>query len=145
MSSERPVDNALGITIAGFSKQFQHFKPILSTFDPSVGFIGKAIKAARKAQDKALWAEQWSNEMWNADSPESYWLNLNLTAKINDARCEFKGNIYQTENNWRSFASLFRRARKDRINKWQKERAKTLYGTEKPNELFLSPFQFDQL
>ena len=139
MRSARPVDIALGVTIAGFSKQFPHFKPVLGTFDPSsVGFIGKAIKAARMAQDKALWTEHWVNEMWNAESPECFWLNFNLAAKIIDARCEYGGSIYKKENNWHSFASLFTNARKERIRKWQKERAKTLYGSQKPNELFLS-------
>ena len=73
--SERSVDIALGITIAGFSKQIPHFKPILDAFDPSPGFIGKAIKAAGKAQDKALWADHWVNRMWSADNPEGFWLN----------------------------------------------------------------------
>ena len=138
MRSARPVDIALGVTIAGFSKQFSHFKPVLGAFDPSVGFIGRATKAARKVQDKALWTEHWVNKMWRAESPEGFWLNFNLAAKIIDARCEYGGSIYKKENNWHSFASLFTHARKERIKKWQKERAKTLYGSQKPNELFLS-------
>lgn len=138
MRSARPVDIALGVTIAGFSRQFSHFEPVLGDFDPSVGFIGRAIKAARKAQDKAHWTEHWVNKMWSAENPEGFWLNFNLAAKIIDARCEYGGSIYKKENNWHSFASLFTHARKDRIRKWQKERAKTLYGSQKPNELFLS-------
>ena len=138
MRSARPVDIALGVTIAGFSRQFSYFEPVLGDFDPSVGFIGRAIKAARKAQDKAHWTEHWVNKMWSAENPEGFWLNFNLAVKIIDARCEYGGSIYKKENNWHSFASLFTHARKERIRKWQKERAKTLYGSQKPNELFLS-------
>ncbi len=141
--SKRPVDSALGITIAGFSKQFQHLKPILHAFDPSPGFIGKAIKVSQKAQDKALWAEHWVNEMWGTDNPEGFWLNLNLAAKIIDARCEYDRSIYRTENKWRSFASLFTRGRKNRIKKLRKERAKTLYGSENPKDIFYPAIRFD--
>ncbi|WP_162894108.1 hypothetical protein [Phaeobacter sp. LSS9] len=139
LSSERPIDKVLAITIAGFSKQFRHFQPILNSTEPSAGFVGCAAKAAQIAHEKALWAQHWVDQMWTAESPEHFWLNLNLAAKIMDARLDYDSSIYRPENKWSVYASMFTRARKDRIKKWMRARAKTLYGNDKPAAHFLRP------
>ncbi|WP_299416195.1 hypothetical protein [uncultured Sulfitobacter sp.] len=136
-SSERPVDNALGITIAGFSSQFDHFEKILDHLDPSTGFVGRAMKAAKHAHVRARWAEHWIKEMWSARTPDDFWLNLTLASKVVDARSDYDEKIYHVDNRWHAFASLFTGARKDRIKKWGTKRAKTLYGNDTPNQVFL--------
>lgn len=136
-ASERPIDVALGATIAGFSKQIDAFKPMLDSQDTGVGFLSEAAKAGKKAQERVAWSEHWIKKMWSAEAPEDFWLNQNLVAKIIDARSEYSHEIYRSQNQWSSFSTIFTRSRRDRIKKWQKERAKTLYGSETPDEIFL--------
>ncbi|SMR82679.1 hypothetical protein SAMN04488030_3040 [Aliiroseovarius halocynthiae] len=137
-SSERPIDKALAITIAGFSMQYKHFQPLLNEIEPTAGFIGAASKAARIAHEKALWAQHWVDQMWAAQTPEQFWIKLVLAAKIMDARLDYDAGIYQCANKWGKFASMFTRERKDRIKKWKRHREKKLYGSDRPAPVFLT-------
>ena len=137
LTSSRPVDRALAITIAGFSQQLEFSGSILINLETSTGFVGSAVKAAKVAHEKAVWSMHWVDRMWKAESPESFWLNLNLAAKIMDARLDYDSRIYRQENKWHGFASMFTEARKSRVKKWNCVRAKTLYGNNKPDVPFL--------
>lgn len=142
-SSERPVDNALGVSIAGFSSQYDQFEKVLDDLDPSTGFVGRAMKAAKHAHERARWAEHWINEMWSARTPEDFWLSLTLASKVVDARSDYDKKIYQADHKWHAFASLFTRARKDRLKKWGTKRAKTLYGNDTPKPIFCQSSRTD--
>jgi hypothetical protein len=119
-ASERPIDRALAVIIAGFSIQYEYFQPYLNAVEPTAGLVGTASKAARAAHEKALWAQLWIDQMWAAETPEQFWTKLTLAAKIVDARHEYASNIYQSANRWAQFASIFTRERTDRIKKMER-------------------------
>ena len=138
LTSNRPVDRALAITIAGFSGQLEFFGSILNDLETSTGFVGSAVQAAKVAHEKALWSLHWVDRMWKAESPADFWLNMNLANKIMDARLDYDSSIYRRENKWHGFASILTESRKDRVKKWNRVRAKTLYGNHRPYAGFLA-------
>lgn len=137
IASPRPIDQSYGLTIAGFSHQLSIMGPIIRRFSDSPSFVGDSARAAHKSHERALWSEQWVSDMWASETAEAFWIKLNLVGKIIDARSNYDSDLFQDQQPWKSFITIFTRLRSKRIIAWQKERAKTLLGMEKPEESFL--------
>ncbi len=134
------IDKALAITIAGFSKQYNIMKPLITTNLGKKNYLGEVAKSAMEAHERAVWSNHWTNKMWSANNNEDFWLNMNLLTKICDARVEVNPIESAMQNDWDHLISIFATERKKRIEKWKKKREKTLYGLKKPNHIFVTPF-----
>jgi hypothetical protein len=137
MSSGRAIDRSCALTIAGFSHQFNDMRELIVEFSDSPSFCGDSALSALRAHDRAVWSKHWVRMMWEADNAEAFWLNLNLAGKIIDGRESYTREIFDAQNPWRHFATIFTAARKKRMEVWGKERAKKLFGMEKPEDCFL--------
>jgi hypothetical protein len=136
LASNRPVDRSLGITIAGFSNQLEKMAEHVVGLVDSPSYFGDSSLVALRAHQRAIWSKHWVELMWNAKTPEEFWINFNLAVKIIDARESYTNGIFRDENHWKKFATIFTTARKKRMGVWSKERAKTLFGVEKPEPCF---------
>lgn len=137
IASARPIDQSYGVTIAGFSRQLSVMGPIIRELSDSSSFVGDSARAALRAHERAVWSEHWVSAMWASKTAEKFWVKLNLVGKIIDARSNYDSDLFQDQQPWKSFTTIFTHLRSKRITAWQKERAKTLLGMETPEEGFL--------
>ncbi|WP_262422114.1 hypothetical protein [Brevundimonas denitrificans] len=88
LQSPVPADNARGMMVLGFGLQTPFADEILSRTASEEGLLGKALKAAKYAYERNVWAKDWYDEMTEATSPEEFWRASVLFLKIVDSRCD---------------------------------------------------------
>lgn len=137
VASEVPADIARGLMLAGFGDEDAESEALFARFDKAQGLIGHALESARGAYDRNRWARGWHRRMMATEDPEAYWCASVLLRKIVDGRID----LWERENlpnaSLEACDALLRRRYAGRIAKWRDKRAKTLFGTDAPDPVFL--------
>lgn len=139
LASGHPADTCLALTLAGYSDESDNAFKIISRFDGVQGFVGGAQRAAKAAYERNSWARVWHRQMREATDPHIFWQGSVLLTKIVDLRFDLWSECVGVEGPvYRAFAGTIKRNITRRIEKWQKERAKKLYGDDAPEDVFLA-------
>lgn len=138
VSSYSSLDRAYGISIAGYSTQFDAFADMISQHIGNAGVSGQAADHAWSEYENAKWARHWVDRMWSAETPEEFWRCLMIAKTSVDARVS-----HSTPENsrWVLYKPVFERARKSANKERNKERAKRLIGQETPEPVFITSTQ----
>lgn len=133
-NSDLALDITYAITIIGFSRELQQFSNFIEKHVNKEGYTGYAAKKAKTSLESALWADNWVNNMWNAESQEDFFCCLMIAKTCIDARTD---NKPMNGTAWGQFVSIYQRARTSALKKQNESRRKTLLGQEAPEKIFL--------
>lgn len=139
LASGHPADICLALTLAGYSDESDEVFDVISRFDGTQGFVGEAQRAAKAAYERNSWARVWHRQAREATDPHVFWQGSVLLAKIVDLRFDlWSDNLGAEGTIYRAFAGTIERNIARRIEKWQKARAKKLYGDDAPEDVFFA-------
>lgn len=139
LSSGHPADVCLALTLAGYSDESSKASEVISRFETAQGFVGYAHRAAKAAYERNSWSRIWHRQMREAVDPLIFWQGSVLLAKIVDLRFDMWSESVGVEGPiYRAFEGTVERNITQRIEKWQKARAKKLYGDDEPEDVFLA-------
>ncbi|WP_454878572.1 hypothetical protein [Serratia inhibens] len=128
------LDQAYGISIAGYSSQSSEFVNMMSKHIDGKGVCAQAAKRALPEHERAQWANKWIENMWDAPTTEVFWQCLIIAETSMDARSNAQPPL---NSRWIHYAPVFHRARKAAIKGRNKEREKKLLGQEAPESIFI--------
>ena len=134
-ASRSSLDQALAITIGGFSRQSESFAELIDAHMENKGISGDAARMAKAAVEAARWADGWVADMWAADTPEEFWRCLMIARTCMDARTSTEPSEH---SKWFCYRSVFRKLRDKAIEEQTKKRKKTLFGQEVPDKIFIA-------
>ncbi|WP_092254146.1 hypothetical protein [Pseudomonas sp. NFACC13-1] len=125
--------------IAGFCDGSVHAEAVLSRFDGTEGFIGKAHSTASDSYARNLWVKTWYEKMLNAQRQEDFWSASILFMKIVDGRFDIwsEASIAPTAI-FTAFMPTISREISNRAIKVQKKRQEKLFGEKAPSSVMLS-------
>lgn len=129
------LNQAYAVTVAGFSENSKQLLGVIEKHLNDHGITGDAAKDAKAAHDLSQWAEMWVEKMCVADSPKRFWSNLIVAKTCMDARTA-PDCVLGTK--WKCYAPLFRKIRKEALEKQSKNRKKKLLGQDAPDPIFLT-------
>ena len=139
LTMDAPVEKARALMVVGFSDHSGRNDDILEKYRGTAGFIGSACDAAIGAYDRNDWGRHWYSELSKATDPVEFWGSSVLFLKVVDGRYDLWSSEYeQTHRVVERFWPNLRSALCSRIAKWQRDRARNLFGQEAPKEVFLS-------
>ncbi|MEH2546054.1 hypothetical protein V1283_002699 [Bradyrhizobium sp. AZCC 2262] len=137
LARQEPAKTARALLVCGFSDVNDHATQALQRFEGSDGFIGQAHQAATYAYRRNEWARHWYREMKATTSPEEFWSDAVLFAKIVDGRfdlwhteCGSPGEVFAR------FMTTIDDGVESRIKKWQSKRQSKLFGGDIPDPIF---------
>ncbi|QGF26264.1 hypothetical protein EE896_05130 [Pantoea eucalypti] len=138
LATDRPYETALALMIAGFCDNSAHAEAVLSRFDGTEGFIGKAHLTASDSYARNLWAKTWYVKMLNAQRQEDFWRASVLFMKIVDGRFDIwpEASIAPTAI-FTAFMPTISREISKRAIKIQKKRQEKLFGEKTPSSIIL--------
>ena len=135
-----PAAIARALMVAGFSDGSQYNEEVLGNYDDTEGFVGEARKAAKYAYKRNLWARHWYGKMCQESDFELFWSCSVLFLKVVDGRYDFWFDKYGEHSDaMRRFGPNLRSAVDNRIKKWRRKRESKLFGTDRPDDVFISP------
>ncbi|MBB4193077.1 hypothetical protein GGE45_001662 [Rhizobium aethiopicum] len=103
------------------------------------GFIGQAYRGAKAAYERNIWSKVWFRRMRDAKDRESFWQSSVMLSKIVDARLDvWSFSLGSGSEVSDAFELTVKAELERRIEKWQKEREKKLFGDATPSSAFLS-------
>lgn len=136
-----PIDVCLALTLSGFSDTSDHASAVLVRFEDAQGFIGQAYRGAKAAYERNIWSKVWFRRMRDAKDRESFWQASMMLSKIVDARLDvWSCSLGSGSEVSDAFELTVKAELERRIEKWQKEREKKLFGDATPSSAFLSDF-----
>jgi len=139
LAMDRPYETALAIMIAGFCDNSVHAEAVLSRFDGTKGFIGKAHAAASDSYARNVWAKIWYAMMLNARRQEDFWAASILFMKIVDGRFDLWSEASRVPSTiFKAFMPTLSREISNRAIKVQKKRQEKLFGDKAPASITLS-------
>lgn len=138
LRKEEPAEIARGIMVAGFSDQSELNDEILKKYEGSDGLIGSALKAAKYAYERNVWARYWFEKICLTNENSVFWRYAVLFNRIVDGRFDVWGASYvQTGSAIKLFGLAVRCDLKNRFSRWESHRKKTLFGSDAPELIFL--------
>lgn len=139
LAKDRPYETALALMITGFCDDSVHAKGILSRFDGTEGFIGKAHSTASDSYARNLWAKTWYVKMLNAQRQEDFWSASILFMKIVDGRFDIwpEASMIAPTAIFTAFMPTISREISKRAIKVQKKRQEKLFGEKTPSSIIL--------
>lgn len=139
LAKDRPYETALALMIAGFCDDSVHAKGVLSRFDGTEGFIGKAHSTASDSYARNLWAKTWYVKMLNAQRQEDFWSASILFMKIVDGRFDIwpEASMIAPTAIFTTFMPTISREISKRAIKVQKKRQEKLFGEKTPSSIIL--------
>lgn len=139
LAKDRPYETALALMIAGFCDDSVHAKGVLSRFDGTEGFIGKAHSTASDSYARNLWAKTWYVKMLNAQRQEDFWSASILFMKIVDGRFDIwpEASVIAPTAIFTEFMPTISREISKRAIKVQKKRQEKLFGEKTPSSIIL--------
>jgi len=139
LDKEEPAEISRGIMVVGFSDKSEYNDEILKRYESTAGLIGSALKAARYAYERNIWARHWFDKMCQTDKNVEFWRYAVLFSKIVDGRFAVWNSDYTQENkSIQLFGPSVKRDLKNRYARWESHRNKKLYGLEVPASIFLT-------
>ncbi len=138
LDKQEPSEVARGVMVAGFSDQSEFNDEVLASYGGEAGLIGDALKAAKYAYERNVWARHWFEMMCQTDDREDFWRHSVLFSKIVDGRFDaWRTDYAQKGNPIQLFGFSLDEAVKKRIARWKTHRSKTLFGLDAPAPVFL--------
>ena len=137
LSTREPVHIGRALTVAGFSDESAFAEDALSRFNGAKGFVGEAHLAARGAYDRNRWSKHWYECIRSATSEVDFWRYSVLLSKIVDGRVDLWGDFERSKESFKAFIPTIRDRIKNRIDRWNGKRKKTLFGGKIPHAVFL--------
>ena len=140
LNKGEPAAISRAVMVAGFSDWSQYNESVLSNYDGTEGFVGVASTAAKYAYERNLWARHWFGRMCQATDPRRFWRCSVLFLKVVDGRYDFWFDEYGDHSEaMRRFWPNLRGSLDNRIKKWRRKRESKLFGTDRPDDVFVSP------
>jgi hypothetical protein len=138
LATAEPAWTCRALMVAGFSDSSSYNDQIMSWYEKTSGFIGKAHKAARYAYERNRWAQHWFAMMCESKTASEFWCNSVLFTEVVDGRFE----IWKMQNAthkelFETFWPSVKSNLKPRYKKWAGKREKKLFGEDAPSRLFL--------
>lgn len=139
LQTGRPADEARAVMTAGLSEHSEFNSSNLARYEGSAGFLGAAYRAAIFAYQRNAWSMHWFKVMCKTNDAEEFWSSSTLLSKIVDGRIDIWNWPAESEvgEPFRLFWPSVERQLRARINKWQAEREKKLFGEPAPAKIFL--------
>ena len=137
LSKGEPVHTARALTIAGFSDESIFARDILTSFDGTKGFIGEVQRAAKDSYDRNSWSRHWFERIQSATNEVDFWRYSVILTKIVDGRIELWGDLDPSEEPLKAFIPTIKDGIKQRVERWNGKRKKTLFGDKVPHDVFL--------
>ncbi len=138
LESNKPAEIARGIMIAGFSDNDDFSDIVLKKYETSAGLIGNAVKAAKYAYERNIWARHWFKQMCESDKKTDFWRYSILFLKVVDGRFDVWGKSYvQKDNLLQLFGLPIENILENRYKKWKNIRNKKLFGLTAPQSIYL--------
>lgn len=133
ISSGQTPDIALAFTIAGFRTPNAQSDVIFAQA-PKAGFLGIVQEAAEERYTRAKWARHWYDKACQSLSPPDFWRYSVLAAGIADMRHLAWLQAHLASNSMRAFLDGAERTLLKEAGKRSKDREKTLYGLNAPDD-----------
>ena len=140
LNKGEPAAIARALMVAGFSDGSQYNESVLSNYDGTEGFVGVASTAAKYAYERNLWARHWFGRMCRATDLRRFWRCSVLFLKVVDGRYDFWFDEHGDHSEaMRRFWPNLRGSLDNRIKKWRRKRESKLFGTDRPDDVFVTP------
>ena len=111
---------------------------VLARFEDAQGFIGFAYRAAKKTYERNAWSKVWYERMLEAKDRKTFWQASVMLSKTVDARLDaWSPSLGSGGEVFEAFELTVKPEIERRIEKWQKERKKQLFGDPVPSSAFL--------
>jgi hypothetical protein len=137
LKAPEPRQVAAGLLIIGFGDFGERADEVFARFDAACGFVGEALKAARGAHDRNVWAKRWHGLMAAAESAEELWRYQVLLTKIVDGRFELWGVPEYPTSVYRRCWPLIQRPLRRRCEKWHDKRKERFLGSKVPPACYI--------
>jgi len=135
---KEPSEIARGIMVAGLSDSSEFNDEALKRFEGGAGLVGDALKAAKYAYNRNVWARHWYDRMCRTDDNSEFWCCSVLFLRIVDARFEFWGSTFQQKGaSAQLFGPSVEDALRNRYRRWENNRKKKLFGADAPTPIFI--------
>lgn len=134
-SSKDSLDQAYAISIAGYSKQSSEFIPFIEKHLNDKSLSGAAAKYAIESHKNALWAQYWTDKMWDAQTSEKFWQYSMIAKTCIDARVSAEPKL---NTRWCHFTPIFTDIRDRAIKEQKKKREKKFLGQDAPEKVFIT-------
>jgi hypothetical protein len=131
VASDRPAEQARGLTIAGFRHANPDSDQILSV-NRGGGFLGQVAAMANKCYQRAGWARHWLNAAGMTEDPIDFWRFSKLAEGVCDVRVIQAFREVATGALFRRFGADLLERLKKAAEERSKKRAGTLFGHKAP-------------
>lgn len=141
LAAREPRQVAAGLLVIGFADLGARAEELFARFDAVCGFVGEALKAAREAHRRNVWAKHWYGLMVEAETPEEFWRCQILLTKIADGRIELWGTPEHPTAIYRCYWPLIKRPLRTRFEKWHNLRKDRFLGGKLPPACYIQSVQ----
>lgn len=146
ISRPEPAFVARGLMVAGLSDKNPSASEVLSRYEGSVGFIGKAYHAASYAYQRNIWARTWFAQMCSTDDPKIFWQSGILLRKIVDGRFAIWNKMFERRGSViQRFGYMVERGIGNRYRRWASHRKDTLFGGKVPCPSIIASLNIDEV
>jgi hypothetical protein len=133
LESALPTRQCRALMVAGYMQNSRRMEQVFNQFAHIDSFVGDASAAARYAYERNEWARHWLQKMLSVGTEEEFWRASRMYIKIVDSRSllwiseQSNGNAI-----FRAYFPTISDAVRDRLQRVQRTRQKTLFGGKIP-------------
>ncbi len=144
LDKQEPSEVARGVMVAGFSDQSEFNDEVLASYGGEAGLIGDALKAAKYAYERNVWARHWFEMMCETNENVDFWRYCVLFLKIVDGRFDaWRSDYARNGNPIQLFGFSLDSSLKKRLERWKGHRSRKLFGLDAPASIFLERADID--